>query len=367
MDIEEKFDITLCVLACAKSEKHIQRLKDFVEIFGFKLSNPEIKARVVFLVDDEPRPEFLDPFFVWRNVPSTILSSRFVKYMINEEEFNSNWVMQVDDDSSTDLDKTVELLRQFYDHDDCVVLMGGRNTDLEPNQQAILRRMDIKNFFFESNDINSFEGTPYFFHAWEPSIFSVPAIEKMKKWDRINEYLDLCSKYEPVYGDQTPYVIAKLSKVPVSECLFLSSLPKDDEYSAINHNGRFSHIHYITPDKWGGFEEFKIKMAEIKKGVFTQTKEKEADNLWEFWANDSGGLGESERYIGLLKFNSDGSIGIYQNPNESFWEAEDDNINLLDSDRNKTSVLSKISDEEYSGNFMLSSNIVHKIRKVKFP
>ena len=51
--------------------------------------------------------------------------------------------MQVDDDSSTDIDKTFEILNQYYDFNDPMMLMGGRNTDLESGQQRIIKSMKI--------------------------------------------------------------------------------------------------------------------------------------------------------------------------------------------------------------------------------
>ena len=45
------------------------------------------------------------------------------------------------------------MLNESYNSDDAIMLMGGRNTDLESAQQRILRSMKIDNFFFESSDI----------------------------------------------------------------------------------------------------------------------------------------------------------------------------------------------------------------------
>ena len=244
MDEKNHFDLIFCVLACAKNEKYINRLKNFIEKYGYKWKNFNFKIKIVFLVEDEQKPSFINDDFIWYNCPNTPLGLRIINYIKNLK-LETKWIMQVDDDSSTDLDKTLELLNQFYDCEDSMVLMGGRNTDLEMGLQFVLRKMKINNFFFDSADVTKFNYVPYFIHAWEPSIFSQKAIKKIKEWDKLEEFEDLCHFYKPVFSDQAPYVLAKIIKIPIVECLFLSPFNSYDEYSAINANGRFSHIHYV--------------------------------------------------------------------------------------------------------------------------
>lgn len=263
------YDFTICTLACTKQKKYADRLKDYIDFYGFRFNNKSLKIKFVFLVEDESRPDFLHKEHIWYNCPGLPMSMRWAKYL-KDEHVDSKWIMQVDDDSSTDIDKTVEILNQYYDHQDSMLLMGGRNTDLELGQQNILKSMKIENIFFESNDISKFEGIPYFVHAWEPSIISYSGMHKMKKWDRLNEYFSLCKNIRPTFGDQTPYVIAKLSKIPIVEASFLCPFNWANMYSAINKQGRYSHIHYVT-DKWNFFTNFKIAM----KNNLTFENEKE--------------------------------------------------------------------------------------------
>jgi len=346
-------DITFCVLACAKNEKYSARLKDFVESYGFKLNNQDIGVKFVFLVDDEPRPDFLPHDYDWYNCPNTPLSCRFLNF-IKCTDIDSKWIMQVDDDSSTDIDKTCELLDQFYDHQDPMILMGGRNTDLELSQQNIVRAMKFENFLFGSKNISTFDTTPYFIHAWEPSIISTAGVKKIKEWNRLQEYYDLCIKYRPGFGDQTPYVAAKIAKVPIVECLFMSPFNKSTDYSATKKDGRFSHIHYIT-DKWPGFDSFKARMRIAKKLDPDDKLPKE--DMWEFW----GGAPGSENYYGMLILNKDGTIGIYQNDNESFWESKGDSITLFNKKREATSVLKKVGEKEFVGTYIANRNTIHRL------
>lgn len=349
--------ITLCVLACAKNEKYKKRLLDFVDSYGFKNSNPESKLKVVFLVEDEPRPEFLDERFEWFNCAGLPLSMRLLKYLA-EGSYDSDWIMQVDDDSSTDVDKTSELLSQFYDPSDCVLLMGGRNTDLEMGLQNIVREMKIPNILFSSSDINKFDTTPYFIHAWEPSILSLPAAKRIVAWEGFKEFCEFCKSRRPTFSDQAPYLAARLAKVPVAECLFLSPFCKYQDYSAINPNGRFSHIHYIT-EKWGDYEQFKKNMIEAKTNS-PLSSNPNAGDFWEFYAKDDG----SYRHIGILRLDTDGKIGVYNNYNERFWRREGESIVILNENNKPTAVLNKEADGSYSGPFMGNKRIIHCIKPI---
>jgi hypothetical protein len=349
-------DIKLCVLACAKNEKYSKRLREFVDIYGYKLENKDIRAKIVFLVEDEPKPDFLDDSFGWYNCPGMPLSCRLLKY-IKDEPVDSKWLMQVDDDSSTDLDKTMELLGQYYDSSDCMLLMGGRNTDLEYGQQNILRSMKVENFFFGSSDINKFDATPYFIHAWEPSIFSASAVERIKSWPRLDEFYSMCVQRRPIFGDQVPYVAARFSKVPIVECLFMSPFSKAEEYSAVVPDGRFSHIHYIT-DKWSGYELFKRRMLR-SKGMPAE-KRPDEPQMWDFWADERG----ARRHVAVMTLNEDRTVGLYHHENERYWDMADDRIMFMNKDNRPTSVLSKVSEGEYSGKFLLNENVTHILIKV---
>ena len=105
---QNMYDFTLCVVACTKKEKYAARLKDFVSTYGYILRNKNLKVKFVYLAEDEPRPSFLNKNDVWYNCLDVPMSMRFLKY-IKDCENDSTWVMQVDDDSSTDIDSTFKI------------------------------------------------------------------------------------------------------------------------------------------------------------------------------------------------------------------------------------------------------------------
>lgn len=83
------------------------------------------------------------------------------------------------------------------------------------------------------------------------------------------------------------------------------------------------------------------------------------EDCYDFW----GGR-EARNHHGIIKLNKDGTVGFYRHSNETFWEREGDSIVLLNRERAKTSVLHKINDREYFGDFLLDGTIKHKLIKI---
>jgi len=334
--------LNLCVIASTKSNKYTQRLKNFINLYGIKNLNYKKNVKICFLVEDEPRPEFLNPEFEWYNYPNLPMSLRLIYYLINNWS-PSVWTMQVDDDSSTDIDKTIEFLNQFYDHDDSMILMGGRNTDLEYGLQSLIKEMAEPNILFGNPNICVFKDIPYFVHAWEPSILSNKAVNKIREYNKKDLFLQLALKYSPVFTDQSIYLLSKLAKVPIVEATFLCPYDRPHEYSAINPNGRYSHIHYIkeeSPNYNMIVDSMKNHHSVEKDNLNVINNLNIIDNMKYVFEN---ALTQS---YGILVLNENGSIGNYDNPNEKFWQLNENN-NLIFKDINNkiTSIFTKVGDE----------------------
>ena len=247
------YQLTLCILACTKKQKYYDRLKDYVSSYGYILKNNEIKVEFVYLVEDEEKPTFLRSTDVWFNCPNIPMSTRFMKY-IKECNNHSDWVMQVDDDSSTDIDTTLRLLNKEYEKETPLILMGGCNTDIELALQTVLKSMGL-------GPMNHFK------HAWEPTVLTRSAIDIIKKWKRLDEFINLCIEHKPVFSDQPPYVLARLVGIPSFQAKFLHSFADAHLYSGISKQSIYSHIHYVT-EKWDKFDNFK---KAIHDGIIFET------------------------------------------------------------------------------------------------
>jgi hypothetical protein len=250
-------DLIFCVLATTKNN----RLSQFARI-GYKKSN-KYKIKIIYLVNNEDKPEFLEG--EWFNCPNHSHSTRLAYYFSKTAD-ESRWFMQVDDDSCTDLDKTIELLDYFYDDQDPMMLTGSssyfpivpRYIDrtpkmetlflhtIDPKLQQVLKKMQIENLFVETSDLNNFEFVPRLCHGWEHNVFSFAGVKKIKKYNRLEEYIEHCLECKPEFSDEVPFLLSKIAKIPISQCYFLTPLPELEEYTGINKNGRFTHIHHMA-------------------------------------------------------------------------------------------------------------------------
>jgi hypothetical protein len=245
------YDLILCVLATTKNN----RLEIFNKI-GYK-NTKKYNYKIIYLVDYEQKPDFITNDWYQQNCKYSV---RFVDYLKNTKE-QFRWIMQVDDDSCTDIEKTIDLLDKNYDYNDCVHLTGSSeyylkipsypdqnftiqhlsSHYLEPVLQQVLKEMRLN----ETDDYNKFDTIPFICNGWENSVYSKKSVEKIQKYERLEEFVRVCEKNQPNFSDQVPFLLSKVSKIPISSCFFFSPVPSVSEYSVINISGRFSHIHHI--------------------------------------------------------------------------------------------------------------------------
>lgn len=368
-----KYDFILTVLASVQQKKFINRIKNFIEIYGLKFTNHNnISFKLLFLADG-PEPDFIKSLcsnydYEWSNCDDTLISLRFLNY-IYQNPINYKWIFQVDDDSSTDIDRTYEILSDFYDYNDPICLISGRTGDMCIKQQMILRDMRIRNIFFGKSDLNGNQGPPMFVHSWEATLYSMSAVQKIKLCNRTEEYLKLTHKHKVWWTDNGASVLAKICKVPIVESTFFDSgNGLYEDYSAINAKGRLTHIHYII-DSWEKYEDFLKKMQEHNDKVFKtdfSDIDNEAVNLWEFSSINTTTM--VREFYGNMQLNNNGTIDIYNNTNEKYWEKSKEGvITLFDQNRTPTSLLYPQNNQVYLGDFLLDEDnkIKHELRKIQ--
>jgi len=366
-----KYDFVLAVLVSTSNEKYIKRLKEFIQIYGFKFTNQyDISFKILFLAG-ESEPDFLKDIvsieYEWYQLKDAPIAKRFLNY-IYTQPINYKWIFQVDDDSSTDIDRTYEILTDFYDYQDPICLISGRTGDMCIKQQCILRDMKIRNIFFGKSDLNGNEGPPMFVHSWEATLYSNKAAQKIKLNNRTKEYIQLIDKHKVWLTDNGASVLAKICKVPIVESTFFDSgAGLYQEYSAINPKGRLTHIHYIL-DSWTHYVDCIQKIEENKNKIFN-TDYMDIDNDVELWEFSSIDTTTGQRNLnGYMELRKDGTIGVYSHDNEKFWETNlEGTITILDKDRHPTSILFPQNNGLYLGDFLLDSNnnIKHELRQIE--
>ena len=65
-----------------------------------------------------------------------------------------------------------------------------------------------------------------------------------------------------------------------------------------------------------------------------------------------------------MRFNEDGTIAIYSNDNERYWDLENGSIRLLNKDKKPTSILHKINEDKFEGKFLFDNSITHTLTRI---
>lgn len=366
-----KYDFVLAVLVSTANKKYVKRLKDFIQLYGFKFTNKcNINFKIVFLAG-ESEPNFLKDIlsveYEWYQSKDMLVAERFLNYVYNQP-LDYKWIFQVDDDSSTDIDRTYEILTDFYDYQDPMCLISGRTGDMCIKQQCILRDMKIRNIFFGKSDLNGQQGPPMFVHSWEATLYSHNAVQKIKLHNRTGEYLSLIGKHKVLWGDNGASVLAKICKVPIVESTFFDSgAGLYEEYSAINPKGRLTHIHYIL-DSWVHYADCTEKIKANRSKIFN-TDYVDIDNKVELWEFSSIDTKTDKRNLnGYMELKEDGTIGVYDNNNEKYWKKSwEKTLTLFNKDKKPTSLLFQQNEGLYLGDFLLDTQnkIKHELKKLE--
>lgn len=383
-------DLILCVLATTKNN----RISQFSKI-GYKKTN-KYKYKIVYLINEENKPENLDGD--WFNCPGIHHSTRLIYYLKHTND-QSRWFMQVDDDSCTDIEKTIDLLDYFYDFQDCLMLTGSSSyfptvpryvdrtpkmetlfsNTIDPKLQQVLKDMKIQNLFIQTDDLNRFENIPRLCHGWEQNVFSNGAFVKLKKYNRTQEFINNCIKNRPEFSDEVPFIFSKIAKIPISQCYFFSPLPEIEEYTGINKSGRFSHVHHVTENL-----DLTIHLTNIIENNICFNNKKEIEKYLEKNIENSEWIFfhiDKNKIIArcAIKFESDQSIKItnvefannfeinfnhtkYEFENKK-WKLKESNIEIINN-QNQCIFFSKTKDKLYMANLEDQIYILSKLSPI---
>ena len=340
-------NLCICVLTCSKEKK---RLKNFLK---FGILNKKEKVKIIFLSDEE-KPTFVKLECEWKNYKETHYSLRFVKYLI-EEKNDSNWYLQVDDDSSTDVESFLETIKNNYDHADPIMLKTPTLTQYEEKATFASTSIEeglnktLKDLDFKLSD-NEFD------HTWEITGLSYGGVEKIKKYKKNKDFLKICQENKTTFSDQVPFGFAKVSKIPIVDFFKFSPFPISEEFTALNEKGRYCHIHYIM-EEWDEYENFKYLIEnKIKINDCEKLKEKiKNKNLkktfWEVWQKE-----QKQKFYVFLDENN---ILKIQKTNEFLiWNLFNDIIEISNKNNEKIKLI-KITDNYFE-------NEIYSFKKINF-
>lgn len=161
---------------------------------------------------------------------------RFNYYLdLTEEDIQqARWFIFIDDDTVTDIDKTIENLDEWFDWTDNAYCSG----ELMNNHQS--QEWEIASLMGKSKWYSHGKG-PY--HEWEICCLSQSALRKIKNNPKSNRVLALRSKIATGWGDHCMGLAARLAKIYPVQVDFLSANPMILE--SVFLEGEISHFHRI--------------------------------------------------------------------------------------------------------------------------
>ena len=250
---------------------------------------------------------------------------------------------------------------------------------IDPKLQNVIKDLNIQNLFTDTDDLNKFETIPRLCHGCEHNVFSNGAFDKIKKYNRTQEYLDSCIKNKPEFSDEVPFIFSKIAKIPISQCYFFSPLPEIEEYTGINTSGRFSHIHHMTENLDLTFHLENIINNKLefqnKKEIQDYLENNIENSEWIFFH-----ISDNKIFSRCaVKFNLDKTISIsnvefsnefsintnyeqYEFQNKK-WDFDNNNIKITNC-QNQSIVFSKTKDKMYVANLDNQIYILSKLSPI---
>lgn len=326
-------------------EKYVKAIENFIKYGLLNINNRKIVLNV--LIAEKDYDSFIQlkfpcefRIFTFKNDVVSEKIYNFYKYNADYIAELARWHIQVDDDSSTDIDGLITKLDQIYDASIPIHMICGNLSDLDHTVKNLL----IKYNFPVQELSKPLRFTPnYWKHEWEFSAQSNAFFKKVSKSLLFDDVLDTLSKTK-IFSDHGLSLLALLNKIPLTTCTFA-------HYSNILENfslngGRYYHVHYLNDLNYKNI----INLNFILENIVGK-------NIIFYGFDEHKGYAH---YCSKFKLNKDNTIESCHE-NEKFWSVTDDSLQIKDASKNVTSFFQtnfKIFNEEkiLFGQFNLYSN-----------
>jgi len=340
-----KYDLMITCMFSFSKEKYIKAFNNFLEHGLLNIKDRKILLNA--LIDEEIYEEFLKYNFKYPvkvytykydNVSQKIYT--FYKDNIKNISDSTRWHIQVDDDSSTDVDGLLSKLDKIYNPDIPMHIICGSLNDLNSNLKKIFLEY---NFPINESIENLTFYKSYWEHEWEFSIQSYSFFKTINESIK-NDALDALIKNNG-FSDHGLSALAVLNKIPIIPCKFAHFSNILNNFSL--NGGNFYHIHYLKDQDYNNL----INLEFIKSNLVGK------HCLFYGFNNQEG----YTLYCNNFILNEDFSVTSCDE-NEKFWKISEDNLIILNKDKSPTSFFKtnkKIFDATKAliGQFTLYNNI----------
>ena len=340
-----KYDLMITCMFSFSQEKYIKALENFFKYGLLNIKNRRIILNVLIAEKDydnflkyKPPCDFKVFTFKNDNVSEKIYT--FYKENMDYISQSTRWHIQVDDDSSTDIDGLITKLDQIYDPSIPIHMICGALNDLNRTVKNMLIEY---NFPIQEVD-GLFQFTPnHWRHEWEFSIQSNSFFKKIKDSTFFNDILYTLSQTK-MFSDHGLSLLALLNKIPIVSCRFAHYANILENFSL--NGGRYYHIHYLNDPNYKNILNLNFILENIvgKDMIFYGFDEHKGYS----------------HYCSSFKLNKDNTIESCHE-NEKFWSADDKSLYIKDMNKNITSFFQtnlKIFNDQkmLAGQFNLYSN-----------
>jgi hypothetical protein len=353
-------DITIGVLCSPFTKDALYKVRNFSNFFGVLQSSENISYKIVFLIDEKENEVNLKIDKNYSFYKSNKVNSlKWIDYLYNEPN-TSKWYLFVDLNSSTHIDCLRNFLDENYCYTDPCLLIDSKNVEVEDKQNFITRKIGE---YLIPQKYNPFEIKNNFtlIHSKNSFILSNAAVNKIKNWSRYEQYTSLAQDYNVYSTHESVSIIAKYSKIPISETSVLSKELSSKDYSYLNELGRYHHVSNINRNI-SEYENFFKQVLDSQDpnspNILHSYYKFDILDVWDFFGNN--------QYYGILYLREDGVIiGSCERFNETYWQKFEEHLVFLDKEKNVTCILYKIDQNNYEGPFILDPSSTHKITRIQ--
>lgn len=251
-----EFDISFLCMFSFSEEKHVKAAENFSKFGLLNLKNSKVELNALVLEEDSDKfKEILSNFDsninikIWHAKSNSIQEKIHTYLQDNFVDLTSErkWVMQVDDDSSTDVSNLLNLLNFYYDCTDPVILTSCKVYHDNSNKEESIRLFrkylkrpdDHLTMFFDKKFTQRLSG-----NTWETGIISHGGLNKIYKTINTTSFFDDFKKIRlSSSGDRWFDFLGYLCKIPTIISPFLSHFNFIDNFSL--NGGGVCHIHYL--------------------------------------------------------------------------------------------------------------------------
>lgn len=235
------FDVEILVPMCGK---FMQRVRDFKKYGLVNIGSRSVLVNLVLSNEniegiESGWPEGVVVNVVHNDHPGHVANLYRFYTTLDPNKLKARWLVRLDDDSCTDIDRLVANLDKHYDPESPVYL-----GDLNFFHAALGGGEHVPLSHYKSmvSEFEPFLGIMQ--NEIECGIMSAPAVAKMMRNMRSRDLLKKRCQLEGGFGDCMVAIAAALAGVWPINCPFLTHLPMVHEFSIFG--GFRNHIHQIS-------------------------------------------------------------------------------------------------------------------------